>query len=247
MYKIKATTFVKSEDAVKFDSIDPVTRKYHSNSKFIHCLIIPLAIFGSFFFSVFGGAGLALFPIKLISKYIYRPKKPNAEEYVLAKKVLLKMSQELIEKGQTAYDNKMNIQQNKQLYKIQKKILQKKLVKQIKMLQKKLIKFKELVQIFRQQDNILDQNPLLYIFYLVCGIFFLIVSCIFFIHTILSLKGFYIILEKIFLYLTQFNLLVGLGFFMVINVYIGMAIIQGYMQLSSALSWIVGGRPFKLN
>ena len=53
---------------------------YNSNASFVLSLLSPLVLIGSCGFSVFGGMGMAFFPLSLIKSYFNRPTRPNAEE-----------------------------------------------------------------------------------------------------------------------------------------------------------------------
>ena len=58
---------------------------------------------GSCCFSIVGGMGMAFMPIELIKAYFNKPTRPNPEEHVLSKRILMESNQLLLEKTMEAY------------------------------------------------------------------------------------------------------------------------------------------------
>ena len=65
----------------------------------------------------------------------------------------------------------------------------------VKELKKELIEYEEIFDAFKREDNIVDNNPLLYLLSLILGIFFGLISVLIIIHTILSINNYFDVLE----------------------------------------------------
>ena len=66
---------------------------------FITACYSVLAWLGMLMFSIFGGMGLVVLPIDLLSEFIYRPKPIQAAEFKKRVKVLLPIAEKLRKEG----------------------------------------------------------------------------------------------------------------------------------------------------
>merc|ERR1740139_1872690 len=129
-------------------------------------------------FGVFGGAGMVVLPLKLILAWSNQPKRPNAEQHILAKNILNQWSENLIMNARDVYESKKEIQVTEMLP-LMRKMKLKKLNKDANELETNVLELMGVFDIFKKEDNIVDNNPLVYLSYLGLGLFFLLFSMIF--------------------------------------------------------------------
>lgn len=239
----------ESDNTVVTEAVYDVdnNKTYQTQADFLLVALAPLVILGSLAFSVFGGAGLAFYPFELIFNWLFRPVRPEPEEHILAKQVLLQASEIIINKARESYDIRRDLDINPNVNPIEKKMRLKELYDDVEVLKKDLISMEDVFQIFKTQDNIVDSNPLYYTLSLVFGIITLLISLLFVIHTFLATQGFFIILEAVFLLIQQINVLFSLFFFLLISIYLALAITKGSNKMGGILSFILDGGPFKLH
>lgn len=223
------------------------SRTYSTTTAFLLCLITPLVLVGSITFGVFAGAGMAIFPLELIFSYFNQPTKPNAEEYVLSKRILLQSSERIIAKIRETYDIRRDLDINPITNPVEKKMKLKILNEKANEMKNELQEYEEVFLVFKQQDNILDNNPLVYLGYLIIGVLFFLISILFVVHTFLSLKGYYVLLDGVFNYLAGVGSLLALIVFIFISIFVGLSILKASIKLSGLLGSILGILPFKLN
>ena len=234
---------MESETTVVFDK----NYNYSASTDFLLAILSPLVVLGSVAFSVFGGAGLAFFPLELILNYLFRPQRPEPEEHILSKKVLLQASESIINKARDTYDLRRDIDINPINNPIEKKMKLKVVFDSVEELKKELIDLEDIFQIFKIQDNIVDSNPLYYTISLILGIFFGAISLTFVIHTFLATQGFYVVLESIFAIVEWINTIFSLLFFLIVSIFIGIATTKGSIKMGGILSFILDSGPFKVN
>lgn len=243
------TTFMLSEDTAATLTTNSTNRNisYSTGASFILCLMTPLVMISSIAFSIYGGMGLALYPMELIGNYLDKPSRPNAEEHVLAKKILLQTSDNLIEKAGVAYRLRREMDLTPIANPVEKKMKLQVIFEKVNELKKDLMDLDEVFQIFKLEDNIVDVNPLTYLVSLILGIVFGLFALVIILHTVLSIKGFYVILESIFLFLANLSSILSLFIFLILVIFLGIAITKGSLKLSSLLGAIFDVAPFKIN
>lgn len=224
-----------------------VSRGYEAGTAFILCLLTPLALIAAIFFGIFAGAGMAMMPLEMILSYFNQPTKPNAEEYVLAKKVLLASSERIIAKTREAFDVRKDLDLNPIANPVEKKMKTKVLNDKVNEMKTELAEFEEVFLVFKAQDNIVDHNPLVYLGYLALGIVFFIFSLAFIVHTFLAFKGYYVVLDNVFNWFAGVGSLLGVIVFLIVTVFVALSIMKGSIRLSGLLSSLTGILPFKLN
>ena len=105
---------------------------------FFCCLFIALSLFGSFFFCISGGFGLASLPIERITRYLDRPKRRDAEDMTFTKLILREENEKIlneakqIKKEEYDYGQLTSVSQRKKLvvaYRIHKNELRDKYLK----------------------------------------------------------------------------------------------------------------------
>lgn len=111
----------------------------------------------------------------------------------------------------------------------------------------KLSDFEEIFIVYKQLENILAVNPLIYTLNCGMGICFLMITLIFVIHTLLSTQGFFIILESILNFTLDINIFFSLFFFFLVTVYVGLAIVKGTIVMTTSLRFLMPIPPFKIN
>lgn len=247
-YVVKYDSFYFSEsDDIFLPDMKTYSRTYGANSAFLLVCLVPLVLIGSVCYAIFAGAGMALYPITLIFSYLNQPTKPSAEEYVLAKKVLVASSEMLLNKAKEAYDLRHDLDLNPVTNPVEKKMKMQVLNDKVREMKYDLSDYEEVFLVFKQQDNILDVNPLVYLANLIMGIVFGLISVLFFAHTFLSVRGFYVILESFFGFLEGLTSIIALFVFLIISVYLGIAINKAAVKLSGMLGALLDTGPFKLN
>ena len=226
--------------------VEKTEKIYQTTSDILFSLFVPIAMIGSLCFGVFGGAGMIVLPLKLILAYVNQPTRPNAEEHVLAKMILNKWSERLINKGVDVMALKKDIEVNK-MAPLQLKMKQKELNKEANKLETDTMELMGVFDIFKREDNIVDNNPLVYLCYLIVGLFFLGFSLLFIAHTVLSTQGFYIIIESVFTGVASLSTILSLFIFIIFSVFVGLAIVNGSFQMLKPLGGLLGIKPMKVN
>ena len=227
-------------------TIEKTEKIYQTTSDIMFSLFVPIAMIGSLAFGVFGGAGMIVLPMKLILAYLNQPKRPNAEDHILAKNILNRWSAKLITKGIEVYEKKKDLQVT-QMQPLERKMKHKTLVKDSNQLEIEVMELLSVFSIFKKEDNIVDNNPLVFLAYLIVGLFFLLFSMIFLAHTVLSTQGFFVILESIFSGVASLSSVLSLFVFLFFNLFTGLAIISGAFKMLKPLNCILKVKPFKLN
>lgn len=243
-----ATSLRLSEDTLTWTVVQSnYSRTIQANTAFILCMMAPLALKAALAFGIFGGAGMSILPFDLILSYFSQPTKPNAEEYVLSKKILLMSSERILAKITEAYEIRKDLDLNPITNPVEKKMKLKILNDKTTEMKTELAEYEEVFLVFKAQDNIVDSNPLVYLANLILGVFFLLIALAFFIHTFLSLKGNFVVLDTAFTWLSSVASLLALIVFLIVSVFVGMAILKASIKLSMLTSGLTGILPFKLN
>jgi hypothetical protein len=240
-----------TELALSTEPYNPTTYEktekiYQTTSDILFSLFVPVAMIGSLCFGIFGGAGMIVLPMKLILAYVNQPTRPNAEEHVLAKMILNKWSERLIKKGIDVMAMKKDLEVNK-IPPLQRKMKEKEMNKEADQLERDVMELMGVFDIFKREDNIVDNNPLVYLAFLIVGLFFLGFSLLFIAHTVLSTQGFYVIIESVFSGVEGLSTILSLIIFIIFNVFVGLAIVNGSYQMLKPLGGILGIKPMKLN
>ena len=250
-FRVETRVGYTTELALSTEPFNPsgfqkTSKIYQTTSDLLFSLFVPVAMIGSLCFGVFGGAGMIVLPLKLILAYCNQPTRPNAEEHVLAKMILNKWSERLIKKGVDVLALKKDIEVNK-MGPLQRKMKMKELHKEADQLERDTMELMGVFDIFKREDNIVDNNPLVYLAFLIVGVFFLLFSLMFIAHTVLSTQGFYIIIESVFTGVASLSTILSLFVFIIFNVFVGLAIVNGSFQLLKPLGGLLGIKPMKIN
>ncbi|CAD8181779.1 unnamed protein product [Paramecium octaurelia] len=164
-----------------------------------------LAFIGWFLLVLFGGVGLSALPIDLIQEYISRPKLMKSSEAMEKKMRLKKQAVELIQFGQQIQE------EEKELALVNGFMAERKVKNQIKQKAKKFQAATESLEneheIFRMELEYQKVNPVVWVFKLILGIIFIILSLLWILQILLymliKINGFpaYSFLNKMFIYL----------------------------------------------
>jgi LMBR1 domain-containing protein 1 len=160
--------------------------------------------------------------------------------------IINKWSERLIKKGIDVLALKKDIEVNK-MAPLQRKMKLKELHKEANQLELDTMELMGVFDIFKKEDNIVDNNPLVYLCFLLVGLFFLMFSLLFIAHTVLSTQGFYIIIESVFSGVASLSTVLSLFVFIIFNVFVGLAIVNGSFQMLKPLGSLLGIKPMKLN
>ena len=207
----------------------------------------PFVLLGSLYFAIFSGMSLAFYPVELISKYIYRPVPPEPESHVYAKKVILKMSDELINAGVDIYDDRRKMDINPIVDKKEKKMTEKVLKNKVLELKRSYYEFDLINSYYRKQDNIIEENPLIYLAQLIVGIFFSCLSVLIFLHTLFSIKNHKYFLEGFFQKLSDQNNLFAILAYFAICFFVIFSILNSLYKMSLMFTSFLGYHNFLVN
>lgn len=248
-YFVREATGIRLSDEAVTWTIEQssYSRNYQTNTDFILCLLTPLCLLAALLFGIFGGAGMSLLPFELVLAYFNQPTKPNAEEYVLSKKILLGSSERVLAKIREAYDLRRDLDLNPIPNPVEKKMKLKILNDKASEMKNELQEFEEVFLVFKAQDNIVDSNPLVFLGYLAAGVVFGLIALAFLVHTFLSLKGYFVVLDTTFTGMANIGSLLAILVFIVVLVFLGLAILKASIRLSGMTSAMTGILPFKLN
>jgi len=221
--------------------------RYEASVSLLYAFLTPFVFLSQLAFAVFGGAGLALLPINFIYAYLHRPQQPEPESHVLSKKVLRDTTDALIAKGRQIYDLQRDIQLNTSESAEELRNKKNAIKSRMQELKNDLIEFEEIFEQFDREDNFLDNNPLVYICYLILGIVFGYISLLLIVHASMTAAGIYGVLEWVFLKVSKFNNLVSMAMFLLLAVYLWSVSLYGSVTLTYLLSWALGTHPAKAN
>jgi hypothetical protein len=213
-------------------------------------LFSPFIFYGSLLLFILGGFGMATVPVSFIALWFKRPEKPNAENMVVSDMIIRKDTEIGINKLKNLIEKQEQIEEMRQEEDYDKKAVKTKIENHnisIIQVQEMLIQLEELMSSRKKKHNIIDENPLKYLFFLFFGIFSGVISIIIIFHTSLSFFGIHVALEKIFFFLHNSNILFPLFFFVFISIYLLFCTIKGYEKLSELFPQILGHNQMTLN
>lgn len=210
-------------------------------------LISPFLLFCSFVFSIFGGAGLAYFPVNLIKAYIYRPKEVSPEDIVFEKNALKEDSKRLLEKAKEVFNVKRDLILNQDMDKSELKMKKHIISNTSSNLIIDVISFEDAYNSFTSSQNYSNTNAIYYLGCLIVGVFGLLISVLLFVDTILSLNKNYMIMDHIFLFIKRISPVYSLIFFLFLCIYTSVAVTRGSYKLSKMIFFLYQALPIKAN
>jgi hypothetical protein len=236
-----------SSSNTQYENLGPAEEvAFGTSIGFVNSFYIPLVFFAKLAFAVFGGTGMALLPLRLIETFVNRPKQPEPFEHTLAKKVLNENTNDLIDQGRQAFDLKRDIDMNTSEDPQEKETKMKILVQKVYDLKREFIEFEQFFEAYQKTDNILDSNPLVYWSSLLMGFVAVYLSLILIIHTVLTISGVYGFLEKSFIFLDRFSIILSLFLFLLFALYLCAAVVYGTINFTYILTWILSTHPIKI-
>ena len=229
--------------------VDPYLNRmtFDYNVRFFTAFATPFVLVSSFVFAIFGGVGLAYMPLRLVQIYIERPVKMEAEQQVLAKKILLKLSEDAIKTARAISDVERDL---KIIAKddIKSKIKNKALIYEKNIEAKEAwLSFEEHFEAFRKDDNILKNIPVVYLLSLSVGIVFIVFSVLFVINTALSIFKNYVIFEKLLEHNKDGFYCFGIITLFVVSLYFGIALMAGSSKICRLFHGILNSFPIRKN
>jgi hypothetical protein len=238
---------ISSEMTVGTSDVKNKFVMYNANVSLWYCFITPFVFLSKLAFAIFGGAGMALLPMKLIDLYNNRPKQAEPEKHILYKKVLRNSTEALIDEGRAIYDLQRDIQMNTTDNAKELKAKKANLKKRLYEMKYNLIEFEESYEKFDAEDNILESNPLEYLGYLLLGIVTGVASLVIIIHALITVIGIYGILEWGFLRIARYNNILSMFVLFMVFLYLTVAVIYGSVTLSYLSNWAFNTHPVKEN
>ena len=210
-------------------------------------ILTPFILMSSFSFGLCAGSGMAFFPIELLDKYIYRPKLMNAAEYITAKKVLINESNQVIKKAKMVYELERDLTLINPNEKKKVQLKQSQLESRKFEAKRAFIEFEEMQDMFLDDENVSDSNPIVYYTYLLAGVVGSVISALFLMHTFVSINGIVGILEYILINIESSSWPVCICFFFLLLLYIGICLLHGSCRMSKIMRRTLDTHPFKAN
>lgn len=240
---------VLSLDTSAFDSsesnnilendMETVPGSVSANISLFDAFLGPLIFLGSLLFSACAGAGLATLPFDLISRYVYRPRKLDPEEYVIAKKILRKESEAALVQARTAYDIHRELVIVAPSDKRRRKDLKKAFREKMSVARTALHEFEEILTAFQADENILESNPLTFYMFLFAGVAGSVLSALVILQTLMHIVGVQGALEYLVLRTESDSFVVAALFFLGVTFYVTLAIAYGTAPFSQALEGLL--------
>lgn len=246
LYSIDLTVADLSESNTMYDvEMTHAKVEMHGPIDWIAAVITPFIVLASLAFGACGGAGMAFLPLELIDRYIYRPRLMEPTEYIVAKKVLLEESNEVIKKAKVAYELErdlllMNPNEQKKI-----SLKQQQLKVRRYEAKKAFIEFEEMQEKFHADENVAESNPIVNYLYLGLGAVFLVVSGTFLFHTFISINGMTGLVETIFILTESYNWLLCLALFFLTLIYMALCVLSGSFKVSQIVSYTIDSHPVK--
>ena len=213
-------------------------------------LTSPFIFYGSFLLFIVGGFGMATVPVSFITFWFKRPSKPNAENMVISDMIILKETQKNIEQLKDLIEAQSELEELRQSENVDKEVIRTKIENhniEVIQCQEQLINLEDLMSSRKRKNNILDENPLKYLFFLLFGLFSGLVSIVIVAHSTLSFIGVNSVLEAPLFFLYNLNIFYPLLFFMFITLYMLFCTIKGYEKLSEIFPHKFGHNQMKTN
>jgi hypothetical protein len=210
----------------------------------------PFIFYGTLLLFIIGGFGMATVPISFIASYFKKPKKPNAENMVISDILILKDTEKGIRKLKNLIMSQEELEEIKKEGLEEKKIIKTKIENiniEIIQCQEMLIQLEDLMSARMRKHNVINENPLKYLFNLIFGIFSTFISFTIIIHTILSAFKIHVVLENIYFFLYSLSSLYSMFFFVFLSMYMLFCTIKGYEKLSEIFPQKFGHNQMKMN
>lgn len=211
----------------------------YTGVSFLPSFFVPLIFLGSLVFAFCAGSGLALLPFNLITWYRNRPRKLEPEEYVIAKKILQRESEQAILIARGAHDIKRELSILAAGDERRRAKLKHEYRNRLAESRHTLREFELMYNAFLEQENILESNPLTYYLYLTIGVVGCAISILFILQTLLSSLGLFPVFEYVLLRIETESYIIAAFAFLGIVVYMGWAIVVGGVSCSEAMEDIL--------
>jgi hypothetical protein len=211
--------------------------------QFIVFLMGPFLFCGSWIFNILVAFGMATVPVYFFTIWIKRPRKPNPEDMVMSDIILQEMSSEAIEKLKELIETKEEIEEVQQEPNHDTKAINIKidtLQDEIVEIQKQLVLFEEVYEIKKKNHNILEENPLKYLFALVMGFVSTFISFTIIFEFILSMFYRFSFWERIFYKIMRNNMVFLVLCLFLLFMYMLFALFRGYESLGYYFPNILG-------
>lgn len=241
--------FSQNQESVDIDNqVDYFTSLY-TPSKSVG-FTAPIVAYGSFLLYLIGAFGMATLPLSLITAWMKRPKQPEADEIVMSKLILKEETNKSIEKlkeliKQKEEIEKMNSNRHHNRVTVRTKIAQ--YQKDLLICQENLINYEKMRTTKQRRHDILEENPLKYVAYLVAGCISVVMSLILISHTVLIMFNQYVVLETVFGALQRMGLVTSILAYVILSFYLLSCILKGYEHMSFLFPQFLGYNQMKMN
>jgi predicted secreted protein len=134
---------------------------------FLNSFTLHLVVLGSFLLICLEGYGLALFPMEFLNAFLNRPQIRDPEDFVLTKFILREENEKIANEAKRV--KKMKEELDRSTGFLQRRSKQMQYSKDVSELKKVFLEFEEVMECFKQEDNMQDVNPLVHYGYLIVG------------------------------------------------------------------------------
>lgn len=180
---IPSDTKVEKQTAIDFYLPTTADSGYVSiKLGFFNCCTLHLTVIGSILLVLLGGYGLALFPMEFLNNFLNRPQIRDPEDFVLTKIILRLENEKLVNHAKKVKQDKEDLEKRTVGF-IAQRARKMALQKEINELKSEFLEFEEVMECFKQEQNIQEVNPLVHISYLVFGCIGYLASFLIIFHT----------------------------------------------------------------
>jgi hypothetical protein len=209
--------------------------------------LLPVVLLGSFVFAIFGGAGLGLLPLRIVSYWLSKPEKPQPLQHVLGRKILIEENVKLLERIKELRKLKREIDFGVFTKKNTKATRVFEYDKGIFELKRVMLNHEEEFKAWYKQEMITKYNPMKSSGAILAGAACASMSIWFMIHVSMCLMGVYHVMEQFLVKLAQFSNTASLFFFVLLSFYILISMAYGSSKLAFIWSNFFDSHPVRLS
>ena len=211
------------------------------------CFLLPILVFGSFVFSIFGGAGLGLLPLRILAYWFNKTEKPEPLQHVLGRRILIEENLQLLERSRELRKLKREIDFGVFTKKNTKADRVFEYDKGIFKLKRTMLNHEEEFKAWYKQEMITKYNPMKSTSAALAGIIFAGLSIWLLVHVVMCLMGVFHVMEQLFVKLALFSNAASWFFFVFLSCYVLIAMAYGVSKLAFIWSNFFDSHPLRLS
>lgn len=226
----------------------PVTKGvYLIDIKLFSAVVTPFVFASSWVFAVFGGIGMAMLPLGLIQRFLDRPVQMDAQQEVLAKKILLNESEKAIKTAQKIREIERDLKIISKNDNTSRFVTQRRLNRKHNQAKEAWLTFEELFEAFTRDQNIIRSNPLVDWAALLLGAVFMLLSVLFVANALLSIFGVFTVFETLLARTKQRLFFYGLLSLFLICFYFALGLMAGSVKVFRLFHGFLNSFPVRKN